>query len=63
VCVPNQSEKSSLRSYAAQTAEALGVSKRTVEKDIARGSRIAPEILAEVSGTDLDKGVVLDRLA
>lgn len=56
-------EKSSLTSYAKQASEALGVSRRTVEKDLARGKRIAPEVLAEVAGTDLDKGVVLDQLA
>lgn len=57
------SEKSSLGSYAAQASETLGVSKRTVEKDLARGKSIAPDVLAEVSGTALDKGVVLDELA
>lgn len=59
----DQSENSSLRSYAAQASETLGVSKRTVEKDLARGKRIAPEVLSEVAGTELDKGVVLDELA
>lgn len=57
------SEKSSLTSYAKQTSEVLGVNKRTVEKDLARGKKISAEILAEVCGTDLDKGVVLDELA
>lgn len=59
----DQSEKSSLRSYASQASETLGVTKRTVEKDLARGKKIAPDVLAEVAGTDLDKGVVLDELA
>ena len=59
----DQSEKSSLRSYAKQASDTLGVSKRTVEKDLARGKNIAPDVLAEVAGTDLDKGVVLDELA
>ncbi len=59
----DQSEKSSLRSYAAQASETLGVTKRTVEKDLARGKNITPDVLAEVAGTDLDKGVVLDELA
>lgn len=57
------SEKSSLGSYAAQASETLGVSKRTVEKDLARGKNIAPDVLADVSGTALDRGVVLDELA
>lgn len=59
----DQSEKSSLRSYAKQASETLGVSKRTVEKDLARGKKIDADVLAEVSGTNLDKGVVLDELA
>lgn len=50
-------------SYGTQTAAALGVDKRTVQRDLARGKNISPEILAEVTGTDLDKGVVLDELA
>lgn len=57
------SENSSQLAYARQASEALGVSKRTVEKDLARGKKIEPEVLAEVSGTSLDKGVVLDELA
>lgn len=59
----DQSEKSSLRSYATQASETLGVTKRTVEKDLARGKKIVPDVLSEVAGTDLDKGVVLDELA
>lgn len=30
--------------------------------DIRRGRDITPDVLAEVAGTDLDKGVVLDEL-
>lgn len=52
-----------LKSYTDQAAETLGHSKRTVERDLSRGKNIAPEVLAEVSGTALDKGVVLDELA
>lgn len=59
----DQSEKSSLRSYAAQASDTLGVSKRTVEKDLSRGKNISADILSEVAGTDLDKGIVLDELA
>jgi len=49
--------------YAKKTATDLGVDERTVRRDLARGKHIAPEVLAEVAGTDLDKGVVLDELA
>jgi len=50
-------------SYARETAKSLGVSQRTVKRDLERGSKIAPEVLASVAGTPEDKGVVLDRLA
>lgn len=52
-----------LKSYAEKTAEDLGVDGRTVRRDLARGKKIEPDVLAEVSGTSLDKGVVLDELA
>ena len=55
--------KSATIAYAKQAAADLGVSERTVRQELARGKKIAPEVLAEVSGTDLDSGVVLDRLA
>jgi ParB-like chromosome segregation protein Spo0J len=50
-------------SYSKRAASDLGVSERTVRQDLARGKRIVPDVLAEVTGTDLDKGVVLDELA
>jgi hypothetical protein len=59
----DQSDKMSLRSYAKQAAADLGVDKRTVERDLRRGKNITPEVMAEVAGTSLDKGVVLDELA
>jgi ParB-like chromosome segregation protein Spo0J len=52
-----------LSSYSDQAATALGVDKRTVQRDLARGKKITPDVLAEVAGTELDKGVVLDELA
>lgn len=59
----DQDAKSASCSYAQRAAADLGVSKRTVQQDLARGKKIAPEVLAAVTGTDLDKGVVLDELA
>lgn len=50
-------------SYSDLAAASLGVSKRTVQVDLQRGKNIAPDVLAEVAGTALDKGVVLDELA
>jgi ParB-like chromosome segregation protein Spo0J len=49
--------------YSEQTADALGVDRRTVQRDLARGKKIDPAVLADIAGTDLDKGVVLDELA
>lgn len=59
----DQTAKSAVRSYAKQTADTLGVSERTVRQDLQRGKNITPDVLADVAGTDLDKGVVLDELA
>ncbi|MFZ5667941.1 MAG: ParB/RepB/Spo0J family partition protein [Pseudomonadota bacterium] len=52
-----------LSKYAVKAAADLGVDERTVRRDLRRGKNIAPEVLAEVAGTELDKGVVLDELA
>lgn len=58
---PRNGEKSA--SYSEQASASLGVSKRTVQVDLQRGKNITPDVLAEVAGTPLDKGVVLDELA
>lgn len=62
---PGQPKKNGdkLSSYSDQAASSLGVDKRTVQRDLARGKNITPDVLAEVAGTELDKGVVLDELA
>ena len=52
-----------MSSYSDEAAAALGVDKRTVQRDLARGKNITSDVLAEVAGTALDKGVVLDELA
>lgn len=57
-----QTDKLSV-SYARKAAQDLSVDERTVRRDLARGKNIAPEVLAQVAGTELDKGVVLDELA
>lgn len=54
---------SAIGSYSKKAAGDLGFSERTVRQDLARGKKIAPAVLAAVSGTALDKGVVLDELA
>lgn len=52
-----------LPTYSAQAAARLGVHEDTVRRELKRGKNIDAGVLAEVSGTDLDKGVVLDELA
>lgn len=49
--------------YAKRAAADLGVSERSVRQHLARGKKIEADVLAEVAGTPLDKGVVLDELA
>jgi ParB family chromosome partitioning protein len=49
--------------YSEEAAASLGVSRQSVDKHVWRGNKIAPDVLAEVSGTDLDNGRVLDELA
>lgn len=61
---PRNSDKlSGKTSYSRQAATSLGVDERTVRRDLARGKSIAPAVMAEVVGTKLDSGVVLDKLA
>jgi len=57
---PNKSDN--LSKYSAKAAADLGMDERTVRRDLARGKKITPDVMAEVSGTPLDKGVVLDEL-
>lgn len=56
-------QNTDLKSYAAQAAETLGVHPDTVRRDMKRARDITSDVLAEVTGTALDKGVVLDELA
>jgi len=62
---PGQPKKNldKLSRYSAKAAADLGVDERTVRRDLRRGKNISPDILADVTGTDMDKGVVLDELA
>ena len=50
-------------SFAADTAAKTGVTVKTVEREAARGAAIAGDVLAQVKGTKLDRGVELDALA
>ena len=50
------------RNFDEETAKATGKSKRTVERDKARGEAIPADVLARITGSDLDKGTYLDKL-
>lgn len=62
---PGQPKKNldKLSAYSSQAAASLGVDERTVRRDLSRGKKIDADVLAFVSGTEMDKGVVLDELA
>lgn len=49
--------------FTADTAAKTGRSERDVQRDAQRGANIPGDVLQEVQGTELDKGVVLDKLA
>jgi hypothetical protein len=44
------------------TAEATGKSKASINRAVARGENVAPEVLANMTGTKLDTGTYLDTL-
>jgi ParB family chromosome partitioning protein len=50
-------------SFSSDTATKTGVTTKTVEREAARGEALGEEVLAQVKGTSLDKGVELDALA
>jgi hypothetical protein len=50
-------------SFTKDTAAKTGLSRRTIERGVRRGERIAPDVRHDVVGTKLDTGVSLDRLA
>jgi ParB-like nuclease domain len=49
--------------FTSDTAAKTGQPERTIQRDAQRGERIPEPILRQIAGTDLDKGVVLDRIA
>lgn len=50
------------KQFATETAEATGMSKRAINLALHRAANIAPEAMADLAGTTLDKGVELDAL-
>lgn len=49
--------------FASDTAAKTGQDKRTINRAVARGEKIAPDVLQSVKGTKLDTGTSLDKLA
>jgi len=49
--------------FTSDTATRTGRSERDVQRDATRGERIKDDVLAEIKGTDMDRGVVLDAVA
>lgn len=56
-------EGSPANRFTSDTSARTGHSERSVQRDATRGERIPEQVLAEVRGTNLDKGTILDRLA
>lgn len=48
--------------FTAETATAIGVSERAVQRDAERGERVIDDVLNLVKGTPLDTGTYLDKL-
>ncbi len=50
------------KQFAAETSDKTGVPKRTVNRAVSRAEGVTKEVRDTIRGTDLDKGVVLDKL-
>lgn len=48
--------------FSRATAEAIGASERTVQRDASRGEALGPDVLSRVAGTALDSGEQIDAL-
>jgi hypothetical protein len=57
---PNKDDN--LSSFAAATAQAIGKTERTVQRDAERGEKISERALAALRGTKLDTGAYLDKI-
>ncbi|MGE0282957.1 MAG: ParB/RepB/Spo0J family partition protein [Rhizobiaceae bacterium] len=60
--VGDTGQRSDVERFTANTAAATGHSERVVQRDAERGEKIVDEALDAVRGTQLDRGVYLDRL-
>lgn len=61
--IPSKRGRGMPEGFASETAKVTGESKATINRKIARAEKIEPDVLEQVKGTQLDKGVVLDQLA
>jgi hypothetical protein len=58
----NSNDEPPVLSFTDDTAKATGQSKRKVARDAERGAKIAPDVLDTITGSQWDKGAVLDIL-
>jgi hypothetical protein len=58
----NSNDEPPVLSFTDDTAKATGQSKRKVARDAERGGKIAADVLATITGSQWDKGAVLDIL-
>jgi hypothetical protein len=58
-----QSAGRGYKGFAQETADRTGQDKREINKAVARGQKIVPDVLRDVKGTKMDTGVTLDMLA
>ena len=56
-------DRSETDRFTADAVAKTGKPERTIQRDAERGEKIPEPILQQITGTELDKGVVLDRLA
>lgn len=63
VQVASKSQAGRPSGFASETARATGRDKSTITRAVARGEKIAPDVLQAVQGTKLDTGASLDKLA
>lgn len=51
-----------VEAFAADAARKVGMSKRSINRDIARANAIPEDVRDDIRGTHLDKGVYLDEI-
>jgi hypothetical protein len=58
--IPKRSQESQNETYVKAAAEKTGKGRSTIAREVARGEKIDPKVLADLADTCLDKGDELD---